>query len=65
MCLPLSLCLFLGMLLTANETPKMGIYYIPVSDTERSYDKNRTRKDTVFFKLAVSRDFGSACGCVN
>ena len=36
------------MLLTANETPKMGIYYIPVSDTERSYDKNRTRKDAVF-----------------
>lgn len=30
MCLTFSLCLFLGMLLTANESPKMGIYYIPV-----------------------------------
>ena len=36
------------MLLTANEAPKMGIYYIPVSDTKRNYGKNRTRKDTVF-----------------
>lgn len=32
-CLLFSLCLFLGMLLTASETPKMGIYYIPVSGT--------------------------------
>uniref|UniRef100_A0A2K6GG04 Nucleolar protein 10 n=1 Tax=Propithecus coquereli TaxID=379532 RepID=A0A2K6GG04_PROCO len=29
-----------GMLLTANETPKMGIYYIPVSNTNKSLTEN-------------------------
>lgn len=58
MCLPFSLCLFSGMLLTANETPKMGIYYIPVSNTKSSYGKNRISKDRLFLNWSYWRPLG-------
>lgn len=46
------------MLLTANETPKMGIYYIPVSSTDRSSDENRSSKGALFLNWTYGGTLG-------